>query len=86
MPKNKKVKHAGFMSPENAQLVDRGEEPKMWCQRTTIKTYVHREWGVDSPLKHLIDCLEERMKNVYRFRTIKPDDYKKFRIVFWFDN
>ena len=82
-------KYSGLMTPEDAARVDAGEMPFSWCQGTTIKTYVHREWEREgSPLDNLIEKLDARMREEFWVWDSDelPELEEKFRIVFWFDN
>ena len=77
------------MSVEDAALVDKGEMPKSWCQDTSNKTYVYREWKENEDLlKPIIDKIFERMKELYFY--FRDEDIRenadKIRFVFWFDN
>jgi hypothetical protein len=49
----------------------------------------YREWKEDSPLKPLVDKVDERMRDEFWISKDDEDTSKfdeKFRIVFWFDN
>lgn len=81
--------YSGMMSPEDAELVDRGLMPNSWCERTNIKTYVYREWKYESDtLGPLVKNLIKRAKEEVWFRKDENlnDVSDDFRIVFWFDN
>jgi len=86
---NKITNYAGFMTPENAILVDKGEMPKSWCQGTNVEGYVYKEWRYkDDIIGTLVDRLEKRIREEFYLygdeETTKYDD--EVRIVFWFDN
>jgi hypothetical protein len=84
------VKRSGFISPEAAELLDAGEEtPDVWCQATSVTTWVKREWeeGYDV-LKPIIDEMDKRVRDEFWVwgNEPKPELDEKIRIVFWFDN
>jgi hypothetical protein len=88
--KNPTITRSGLISPSQAKALDeRGEFPNSWCQGTSDKTFVKREWTEPAEyLKPLITKMQDRMKEEL---WIWDDDYdksldKKIRIVFWFDN
>ena len=84
------VKRSGFISPEAAELLDAGEEtPDVWCQATSVTTWVKREWeeGYDT-LKPIVDAMDKRVRNEFWVwgDEERPELDEKIRIVFWFDN
>ena len=84
------VKRSGFISPEAAELLDAGEEtPDVWCQATSVTTWVKREWeeGYDT-LKPIVDAMDKRVRNEFWVwgDEGRPELDEKIRIVFWFDN
>jgi hypothetical protein len=84
------VKREGFISPEDAELLDAGEEtPDVWCEFTSVSTWVKREWeeGYDV-LKPIIDEMDKRVREEFWVwgDEPKPELDEKIRIVFWFDN
>jgi hypothetical protein len=84
------VKREGFISPEDAELLDEGiETPDTWCGSTSNTTWVKREWeeGYDV-LKPIIDEMDKRVRDEFWVwgDEPKPELDEKIRIVFWFDN
>ena len=84
------VKRSGFISPEAAELLDAGEEtPDVWCQATSVTTWVKREWeeGYDT-LKPIVDAMDKRVRDEFWVWNgeERPELDEKIRIVFWFDN
>jgi hypothetical protein len=84
------VKREGFISPEDAELLDEGiETPDTWCAYTSVTTWVKREWeeGYDV-LKPIIDEMDKRVRDEFWVwgNEPKPELDEKIRIVFWFDN
>lgn len=82
--------YSGLISPSQAKELDEfGITPDSWCQGTSDKTWVHREWKEKSvQLVPLIRKMRERLKDVM---WLFNNDYdkeldNKIRIVFWFDN
>lgn len=82
------VKHSGYMTPEDAKLVDKGEMPSSWWQGGNLKDQVYREWEhEDTGLKRLIDKINERKRSEFRLYHEDNEELNdKIRIVFWFDN
>jgi hypothetical protein len=84
------VKREGFISHEAAELLDKGiETPDVWCEFTSVTTWVKREWeeGYDI-LKPIIDEMDKRVREEFWVwgDEPKPELDEKIRIVFWFDN
>lgn len=91
------VKHSGFISQEDSARLDAyGELPTTWCQWTSDKTCVYREWTSEfHVLDSLINAIKDRMKEVFHIYDFYSDSEKEnliqanaenFRIIFWFDN
>lgn len=83
------LKHSGFISPEDSKLLDGGTIPECWCQGTSDKTWVWREWEEENTvLQPLIDKLIERGSELYFWHTEEQINERagKMRFVFWFDN
>lgn len=83
------TKYSGMMTPDQAEKVDRGEMPDVWCKWTNQKHYVYREWEHESDtLKTLIEVFEERIRDeMWIFNNGSTEKFDEdFRIVFWFDN
>ena len=87
---SEEIKRSGLISPEQAKDLDEcGINPKTWCQGTSNKDYVRREWSEKyCPLNELIKRIEERKKEVFWIfdKQEHPEFDDKIRIVFWFDN
>ena len=84
------VKRSGFVSSEAAKLLDEGiETPDVWCEFTSVPTWVKREWeeGYDV-LKPIIDEMNKRVRDEFWVwgDEERPELDEKIRIVFWFDN
>ena len=64
-----------------------GKTPYNWVEWSG-PDLEYREWKEDSPLKQLVEKVDERMRDEFWVRegedTSKVDEM--FRIVFWFDN
>lgn len=83
-------KYSGYISPESAKKLDEENVlPDTWCQGTSDKTWVFREWECKSKvLIPMIDGLKERLKEqLYFVRDDRVLEYAdNIRIIFWFDN
>lgn len=83
-------KEAGLISLESAARLDAGVLPERWCQGTTEKNVVRREWEMpNTGLEKLIKGLDERARDVFWIFGDDPvtdEIAAKIRIVFWFDN
>jgi hypothetical protein len=73
-----------------AAKLDGGVLPDEWCQGTTRKDVVRREWEMpNTGLADLIKALEDRARDVFWIFNDGPlsdEIAAKVRIVFWFDN
>ena len=84
-----KTKYQGYMSQEEAEKVDKGEMPTMWCGWANEKLgFVYREWEYeDNILDSLISSMVRRVHETHwlneEYLKENPD---KLRMVFWFDN
>ena len=91
--KSEPIKYSGKVSPECAKKLDNeGITPREWCEETTIKDWVYREWkgnieehGVNLLMSHLKERWIEKFGN-WKDGNIEPKDMEKIRVVFWFDN
>jgi hypothetical protein len=87
--KNDPIKFSGLLTLDNAKKLDNdGILPNSWCQGSSDKSMVFREWE-DNTFQPL-DKLYRLMCNKFK-PDVKPDDIDDkclddFRIVFWFDN
>jgi len=84
-----KITRSGLISPKQAEQLNEGKPPDSWCQGTSDKSWVYREWIEEQDiLKHFMKELEPHYKDVMWIfnddRNIEKE--KQFRIVFWFDN
>lgn len=83
-------REAGFVSPEDAAKLDAGAgTPSCWCQWTSQKSWVHREWVADKkPLDRLIRELIRRGDDLWLWFDEEQarERADKLRFVFWFDN
>ena len=90
-------KYKGYVSPDDAAKLDKGEGyPESWCQGTSDKTWVWREWTVNEcPMDYLIEAVKKKMKEEFHIWDFLSEeeqekriaDYaENFRIIFWFDN
>lgn len=91
-----KLKRSGYISPQDAKALDKlGTHPECWCQGTTSKEWVWREWETrDNSLDNLIQEIKRRADELYIIYDFlweqNPEEaYEKsdkIRLVFWFDN
>jgi hypothetical protein len=83
-----KTKYQGYMHPDEAEKVDKGEMPSVWCAATSIKTFVYREWEFEENiLQPIIDAMYERAREVFWWYGDQiKEKVNDLRIVFWFDN
>lgn len=89
--KNPQFRYSGLISPEAAKELDEnGTHPRSWCQGTSDKSYVRRDWQAEgNVMDDLIKAVEKRAKEelwIYAKGRIALDRAKDFRIVFFFDN
>jgi hypothetical protein len=86
---NPTKKYTGLITKEQSEDLDKGIFPTSWCQGSSNKELVRREWEMPADdLKYLIKPLVERLKDVF---WIYSDEYdmeleNKIRVVFFFDN
>lgn len=91
-----KLKRSGMVSPGSAKNLDeKGILPQEWCQWTSNKSWVYREWEEkDGSLDHLIEEMKRRADELnvvwsFEWEDNPKEAYKKsenIRLVFWFDN
>lgn len=84
--KHPKVTHKGLISVEEAKRLDElGIAPYSWCQGSSDKSKVWREWQANyGVMDGLIDSIERQL---YKFYIFSPrDNADRVRIVYWFDN
>lgn len=90
LDKNEPVIYSGLISPEDAKALDEeGRHPTIWCQRTSDKTWVYREWKDDrrNPLQSLYESMVDRFLDRWeKIEELEPERLDNFRMVFWFDN
>lgn len=90
-------KLCGYVSAEDAAKLDNGTDtPGSWCQGTSDKSWVWREWIIDScPLDPLIEAVKKKMKEEFYIWDFLSEEEQEdrinkfaedFRIIFWFDN
>jgi len=81
--------HNGFLSKRQIKELDEDNcTPYNWVEWSE-PDLEYREWKEISPLKIVIDKVDERMRKEFWVREGDEDTSeldKKFRIVFWFDN
>lgn len=77
---------SGLITPEQAKELDeKGINPTSWCEGSSIKNLVWREWTNNgSPVDYLIKSLERRFS--YFGYKLSKEKAEKCRIVFFFDN
>lgn len=85
----KKLKRAGFMTPENADKVDAGGQPNEWWQSGNIPNQQYREWErPDNSIREFISQIKQHWKIKHKY--CDDEDINKIadriRIVFFFDN
>lgn len=79
----------GYVSPKDAENLEKGIFPNAWCGWTSDESWVYREWV--RPGSHL-DGLMEKLIPVFKeelwiFKDSEIENkWENFRIVFWFDN
>lgn len=87
---NPMSKYSGYISPTAAKRLDEENiSPDEWCQGTTDKTWIFREWECKSDvLLPMIDAMKERLaEQLYLYGDDRIQEFAdKIRIVFWFDN
>jgi hypothetical protein len=81
--------HNGFLNKRQIEELDEDNHtPYNWVEWSE-PDLEYREWKEISPLKIVIDKVDERMRKEFWVREGDEDTSeldKKFRIVFWFDN
>lgn len=86
---NSHTTHNGFLSKRVIKELDEdGKTPYNWDEWSG-PDLEYREWKEDSPLKELVEKVDERMREEFWVREDDEDTSKAdemFRIVFWFDN
>ena len=83
------VKEAGMVDPVTAKKLDEeGTLPTTWCQWTSLKGWVRREWESPSPLYQIIALLEQRARELfhYGYGDVTEEEKQNIRMVFFFDN
>lgn len=81
--KNKTIKQSGLITRSQSIQLDKGIIPKIWCQGSTDKTLVHREWEEEfDVMGDLIDSVQKRCTDLY----IYGKDPCDIRILYFFDN
>lgn len=86
---NPTVKRAGLISIEASAKLGAGILPQEYCQGTTRKDVVRREWEEpDNTLSKLITALEGRAAGCFLVYdgNISNEMAARIRLVFWFDN
>jgi hypothetical protein len=83
-----KTQYSGYMSPENAALVDKGEMPTNWWGGGNILDQVFRKWeSQQDTLGDLVAELEKRKTHTFGYDRREEEEIdKSLRFVFWFDN
>ena len=81
------IKRSGVISLQQAEDLEKGIKPNGWCQGTSDKTWVRRDWtATHNPMDFFMGQLQTflgfRFWN-YEVRDMNDED---FRVVFWFDN
>lgn len=94
--KHNTITYSGLLSQDQIKELDAGIYPTTWCQGCSDNTYERRTWTVEGcVLDNLINCIRERMCDLFNIYDFYNDDKKEefinkyseeFRIVFWFDN
>lgn len=87
---NNKITYSGLVSKEQSETLDNeGITPDWWCQGSTDKDLVFREWqSENTTLFPLITKLENRYQDIHHggHGEYNQENDSKIRIVFWFDN
>lgn len=84
--KHKPIKRSGYMTREDAQRVEDGDEPNSYCRDYFPKDghLVWKEWErADDTLKSFY---EPMIDQVQKFTYMPESEYDNVRAVFWFDN
>lgn len=83
--RNKTTKYSGMVSPKQAVELEKGCMPNSWCQGTSDKSHVWREWeSPDKTLDPLIKAIKGQLSRLSLW--VEQDKPENVRIVFWFDN
>jgi len=87
---NSHTPHNGFLSKQQIKELDEDNHtPYSWRSEWSHPNFEYREWKEISPLKVIVDKVDERMRKEFWVREDEEDTSKfddRFRIVFWFDN
>jgi hypothetical protein len=87
---NPPLHKSGLITRKQARELDNdGITPDSWCQGSTDKTLVFREWVQnENRLGVIADLLEKRLRDEFWIfgETYDPKLEEDIRIVFWFDN
>jgi hypothetical protein len=88
--KNPMVNRSGMVSPNESKKLDKGEgTPDSWAGWVNDELgWVYREWEDPTPLKKIVDKLNEKMKEEFWIcdDLRHPEKEEHIRIVFWFDS
>ena len=88
--KNPTIMRSGMVPPAEAEKLDKGEgTPDCWGEWVNDELkWVYREWEDPTPLKKIVDKLNEKMKEEFWiYDDLRhPEKEEHIRIVFWFDN
>ena len=83
---HKIVKRSGLITPEQAEALDQGILPKGWCQGSSDKSLVWREWEAEKDVMGtLISNIEHQTREAAWVCDHKKEA-ENIRIVYWFDN
>ena len=86
---NSHTSYNGFLSKRQIKKLDEDNHtPYNWSE-WSAPDLEYREWKEISPLKVIVDKVDERMRKEFWVREDDEDTSKfddRFRIVFWFDN
>jgi len=83
------LKHSGYISSESSNKLDKGILPDCWCQGTTQRDWVWREWEEKNDvLEPIIQALIQKGRDFYLWHSDEQikEHADKMRFVFWFDN
>ena len=80
------IKYSGLLTVAQAEALDsNSEHPTIWCQASSDKSLVYREWQEEGKiLSELIGLITKRRDDIL-WMVSDPSD-KDVRIIFWFDN
>lgn len=80
---------SGFMTKENAKLVDEGKMPHVWFEHEDDPSMVFRSWSFEEdPIYVIVEPIQKHAVDIGLIPNFKKIEEinNDIRIVFWFDN